>query len=342
MQRPVMNPTFFDETPVIQRPAGRRIPIKRLLRWLVCLLLSHPLRRRRQEVSSDAGPLSSRIMRGLLYRLILLPFLIVSLVVVLVLWGTHPIPIRMDVDPGSEGIYYDPVRFLSEDGTALEAWLIPAIDERMVLCRKEAVLRQKQAAVVLLHDYGLTRQQMLPLVRPLHQQGLVLLVLGLRGDGTGAVVGQTFGLNESLDIRAGVEMLRRRSYIDPKRIAVLGIGTGASASLLAAESDPRLAALVLENPVRCFDDMSALHLTPQNRLLGWMAPLCKWTFEAIYQVDSDRLNLDRFSRLITSRPTLMMNASSGGSDILRPCNVQRVCRFLRQSLLAGDDLASGQ
>src|SRR5438132_7474728 len=238
MQRPVMNPSYLKET-----AAKRREPKatfwRRLLRALgsiVRILLTNPLKRRRHMRIED-GSRVQRFLRGLIYRMALVPTLIVAFVILLVLAATHPGRTASTSDPLAFGIYYDPVSFLSEDGVKLEAWLVPAVDAKRVIMERESTLQKKSPAVVLVHDFAGSRQQLLPLVRPLHDAGLVVLVLATRGNGALTSEAQTFGLNESMDVRAALDMLRRRPFVDPDRVAVLGVGTGANAALLAARKD---------------------------------------------------------------------------------------------------------
>src|SRR5260370_1169386 len=83
------------------------------------------------------------------------------------------------------------------------------LDARRVLDQKEKWIAEKFPAVILAHDYGASRQQMLPLVAPVHQAGFVVLVLQLRGSALGGQAGSTFGLKESGDVKAGVNLLRK-------------------------------------------------------------------------------------------------------------------------------------
>jgi pimeloyl-ACP methyl ester carboxylesterase len=254
------------------------------------------------------------------------------LVAALVFAGTHPKVKAPTVDPISLGVYYDAVEFLSEDGVSLEAWLVPVLDAKRVLAQKEKVLKQKYPAVVLVHDFGASRQQMLPLVQPLHNAGVVVLVPDLRG-GCATRRGQTFGLNEAMDVRSAVEMLRRRSYVDEKRIAVVGVGTGATAALLAAETDPTIAAIVLDEPVEHAEDMIAERVGPKQSWLSWMNPLCKWTFELAYKVDAEDMNLDRYMKLMESRPVLMMDNRFSQTNRFRPAAIEQIEAYLRRYLL---------
>src|SRR5207302_3423613 len=119
----------------------------------------------------------------------------------LVWLGTHPSAPPAVTDPHTRGLFFTVEEFTSADGTQLKGWLVPVIDAKRVLDQRDDLLRHVQPAVVLVHDYGQSPQQMLPLLESLHEEGLVLLVVGLRGIGTDSrVMGQTFGFSESQDV----------------------------------------------------------------------------------------------------------------------------------------------
>src|SRR4051812_7718759 len=234
MTRPVMNPSFLDE----ERPAPAG-PSKtaRLLRflWRCGKLLFTDVLRRKPAVRDETSTPLARFVRGLCYRLLFIPTVLAVLVTILVVTSTHPKLTPGMMDPVSQGVYYDPVELPSLDNTKLEAWLVPVMNARRVIREGEDILHKKSGAIVLVHDFNASRQQVLPLIAPLHEAGYVVLAVNLRGRGPSAGTGSTFGINEAQDVRAAVELLRRRTYVDPDAIGVLGIGTGASAALIAAE-----------------------------------------------------------------------------------------------------------
>src|SRR5207237_4066320 len=158
----------------------------------------------------------------------------------LVFTGTHPSTVYSAPDPATFGIYYDPVIVDSQDGTRLEGWLAPVIDAKAILEKKEKILRMKQPAVVLVHDFGKPPQQVLPLFAPLHEDGLIVMAVGMRGTNSSSfqTAGQTFGLKEAMDVTATVDALRADPFVDTARIAVVGIGAGANAAVIAASRDP--------------------------------------------------------------------------------------------------------
>jgi pimeloyl-ACP methyl ester carboxylesterase len=187
-------------------------------------------------------------------------------------------------------------------------------------------------AIVLAHDFGRGPDQMMPLLAPLHEDGFVVVAVGLRGAGAGRSKGQTFGVYESQDVLAAVNMLRRRPFVDPDRIGVLGMGTGANAALLAAQRDGRLGAVALADPVPTPDDAIARYVGPDQYGLRWMQVLNKWTFQMAYHVDLDEMRLSRVDVLSPSRPVLRLDGRTTVDGRLMPGAVEEVRSFYRTHL----------
>lgn len=331
MQRPVMNPDFAPD-PTAPAPRRRWRPVVRcLVRRTLALLLMDVIPRKNKHLRMEAGTLYNRIFRGALYRLALVQLCIGLLVGLSVAITTHPLHVKAGLTPQDLGIYYEPVTMLSEDQTRLEGILVPALDARRVLEEKDKILRKRFPAVVLVHDLGGSGEQMLPLVRPLHEAGLVVLVLDLRGCGNSASGGQTFGLNESKDVLAAVQMLRRRSYIDPDRIAIIGSGTGANAALLAAQGDPQIAALVLDRPI-CDPQQVMDRFIPRSSGLEFMQPLYRWAFEITYGVNLDDLRWECFSGLLNQGKSLTFANTETYNFLARDLTIERISLFLQQHL----------
>ena len=133
-----------------------------------------------------------------------------------------------------------------------------------------------------------------------------------------------------MDIQAGVAMLRRRPFVNGQRIAVVGIGSGATAALLAAREDPSIAALVLDHPIRDANAVVAERFVPREPMIEWMQPLCKWMFELAYQVDVDEVDLSRLGNVMHSRPVLMLDTPT--REISSGALVIAVRDFLRATL----------
>jgi pimeloyl-ACP methyl ester carboxylesterase len=327
-----MHPFYSDEP----NPARRRLVqwhrVLAALRLVGRFLLTDPLAHWRSgNLRIDDGPRWSRWMRGVSYRLACLPILLILVTTTLVYCRTHPAVACSDLDPTSLGIYYDPVTFMSEDGSRLDGWLVPVLDAQHVLTERDNVLRHLRPAVILAHDFGQTRVQMLPLVQPLHEQGLIVLAIDLRGVGSALAAGQTFGVNEATDVRAAVEMLRRRAFVDPTRIGLIGVGCGANAVVIAAQQDPGIAALVLDGPMAGGDQAIADHVGPRQPLFRWMNSFCLWTFDIGYGVDAHELDLSRYEDLRRSRPWLQFNSSDG--PLRSPARLAELQRFLERTLV---------
>jgi len=340
MHRPIMNPTYMDESEPAPRrtrvPVWRRFvlaPLWKAACWIARLALTNPLRwGRRPDLRVEDGHVVQRVVRALAYRLAFIPFVLAGLAAALVYAGTHPSVEPTTDDPLTLGVYYDPVNFVSADGTRLDGWLVPVLDARRVLEQKDRILRAKFPAVVLVHDFGHARAQMLPLVRPLHERGLVVLVVQLRGSGVGRA-GTTFGLHEANDVTAAVDLLRRRPFVDPDRIALLGVGTGATAALIAADRDPKIAALVLDRPPRSAEQVVRAHVMPPAAALAWVYPFCKWTFEVAYAVNSNDLEWSARQAVLDRTPTLLAEGASAKA-IGDAVFAEEVTAFLRARLPA--------
>src|SRR5437867_3248609 len=106
MQRPVMDPSYLKD-----HSAGK-IPAKMSrLRWVlralgsIARVLFMDLFRRRRHVRIEDGKPIQRFLRGLIYRMALLPALLVGFVILLVLAATHPGRQVANADPLAFGVY---------------------------------------------------------------------------------------------------------------------------------------------------------------------------------------------------------------------------------------------
>jgi predicted alpha/beta-fold hydrolase len=333
MQRPVMDVQYMREVEEASKPKPPRDwfkyirPIGWGMLWLgeaMVRMVATPLIRR-----AKAAPPVPILVRGLLYRLMFLPILITLIASLLVYLATHPRTYVAQLDPITIGVYYDPVTLVAADGVRSDGWLAPAVDAKKILSEKEKALRLRSPGVVLVHDMGETGRQMLPLVRPLHEAGYVVLVVGVRGSGSAQPVGQTFGLLESLDVRAAVDMLRRRSYVDPQRVAVVGVGAGATAAVLAREQDPTITGLVLIDLPTDVTTPVKSAMTYNSPMLKWMTPICRWTFEVAYQVNLSDLDTSRTVEKLDRAQTVQLSGIMSDGLSMKRDRSKPVTEFLK-------------
>lgn len=340
MERPVMNPTFTydasaDASKQPKPRQGRFSFLWRILKRIARLLLSNPFGGHRGSFRNEEGTKLSRFVRGFTYRLAFVPVLLVMFITAIILAATHPGRSSQGADPLSFGVYYDPVNFLADDGARLEGWLVPVLDAKRVLEEKDLVVGKHYPAVVLVHDFAGSREQMLPLVQPLHQAGFVVLAINLRGSPTLTGEAQTFGIRESLDVKAAIDMLRRRPFVDPNKIALVGVGTGANACLIAASKDPAIPAMVLSEPVSSFDPAFAERVGPDHKWYPPLKNLFRWTFQVMYGVDCGDLDMSNYAGALNSRHVLMTDARQ---RLMEPSSIKGLKKFLQK--YAVDSVAS--
>jgi len=337
-----MNPSVFDVTAPVAptTPAYLRRAMKVL--WRCLALLFRDMLRRRGGLKIEDGPPVKRVGRAIAYRMSFVPLVAVLFVLALVYAGTRPTPVSdTHADPRSAGVYFENVDYVSSDGVRVQAWLAPAIDARSVLQSGMSALTTPRPAVILAHGLGATREQLLPLVKPLHEAGFVVMVVALRGSGTTGAVAQSFGVNESLDVLASIGVLKRQAFVDPARIALLGVGTGANAVLLAADREPGVWAVVVDGPVESGDAAVRRWVGPRAGWLAWVDPFCKFTLEMSLGQDIDDLGLSRLPALARRVPTLVLGASGVETTSVAPASITDIDTFLRSRLARVADAHAG-
>jgi dipeptidyl aminopeptidase/acylaminoacyl peptidase len=120
----------------------------------------------------------------------------------------------------------------SRDGVRLAAWWIPAD-------------RTDAAVVVMVNGAGSCRRDPVMLLPAgmLHRSGFAVLMVDLRNQGDSTVIDGRFagGTEEYLDVLGGWDWVRARG-IPPARIGLFGESNGASTVLIAAGTEPFVAA----------------------------------------------------------------------------------------------------
>ena len=163
-------------------------------------------------------------------------------------------------------------------------------------------------AVVLVHGFKTSREEMIPWARFLHDAGYNVLLFDTRGCGKsgGATVG--LGATEPRDISLAVELAR--DQFGTTKVAVLGISLGAGAAILAAAADANISAVVADSPWTDQDlQLSRLSFLPIGSLRVPLPPYGIAAVNALVGADVTKARpLDAIAR-IAPRPILLIHSA---------------------------------
>jgi len=205
------------------------------------------------------------------------------------------------------------VELTSADGTLLSAWSTPSKAKR------------SKTAVILVHDAGGDRGDLERLAAALKAEHDVL-TLDLRGHGASADAPTTLGPAEAEDVRAAIEAVAEQG---DTRIALVGVGLGASSVLAAAGGDARVDGIVAVAPWPRVADAISAQLKEDGVALAWpadWATLIAMLFRTGRDVTSADV-MDTVSR--TTSPILVV---AGADDPLLPPATLRTLENLAPDL----------
>jgi pimeloyl-ACP methyl ester carboxylesterase len=141
-------------------------------------------------------------------------------------------------DPSVYDMDYEETTFQSRDSEAeIAAWFIPNQDSQQV--------------VIMVHGNNASRtrefdDQFPSMAAALHDAGLNVLMIDLRGHGGSSAGRVTFGTRERQDVFGAVDWLQSRGF-QPGSIGVLGVSLGSAASIGATDEEPAIGALVVDS-----------------------------------------------------------------------------------------------
>lgn len=187
-----------------------------------------------------------RLLFSIAYRLAFVPILLAAIWVALLGALMHPDRTVASVYPERFDLTYQNVQFTSADGVRLHGWYLCALKPADVLEGEK--WKQLRPGVVLCHEYGANRSQLLsPLAERLLQAGYDVLVFDFRGHGYSGDAPVSFGHTEAADVLAAVDALRNTPGVDPERIGIYGTGMGGYAAMLAGPRSREVKCVVAES-----------------------------------------------------------------------------------------------
>ena len=163
-------------------------------------------------------------------------------------------------------------------------------------------------AVILVHGFKSSREEMLPWARFIHEAGYNVLLFDTRGCGKsgGSTVG--LGATEPRDISLAVKLAR--DQFGTTKVAVLGISLGAGAAILAAAKDPSITAVIADSAWTDQDvQLSRLSFLPLGPLRVPLPPYGVGAVNAMVGADVSKARpLDAIAR-ISPRPILLIHSA---------------------------------
>ncbi len=99
-------------------------------------------------------------------------------------------------------------------------------------------------AALVIHGWGGSAADMLPVADPLLRLGLSVLLLDARGHGRSDDIAVASMPSFADDVRSGLRWLRNRPDVDPTRIVLVGHSVGAGACLFVAADDADVAGVI--------------------------------------------------------------------------------------------------
>jgi pimeloyl-ACP methyl ester carboxylesterase len=163
-------------------------------------------------------------------------------------------------------------------------------------------------AVVLVHGFKSSRQEMVPWARFIHDAGYNVLLFDTRGCGRSGGSNVGLGATEPRDISLAVEAAR--DQFGTTKVAVLGISLGAGAAILAAADDPRITAVIADSAWTDQDvQLSRLSFLQLGAVRLPLPPLGILSTNAIVGADVTKARpLDAIAR-ISPRPILLIHSA---------------------------------
>ena len=207
----------------------------------------------------------------------------------------------MDQTPGSYGLIYQAVQFLSRiDHLQLAAWYIPKEDAKR--------------AIILVHGRDASKQNAISgrlpkLASEIHQRGLAVLMLDLRGHGESEGKRYTWGVYERRDVLGAVDFLLDKGF-STGMIGVLGVSLGGAAAIGAAYEEPAVGALMLDST---FADLPALvkpNWHKESGLPDFFLPSAFLMWQALYRFDLESVKPAEELAGMDPRPLLVLHSQS--------------------------------
>ena len=180
---------------------------------------------------NDHGRVGGRPFKMGLLLIVLVPLLGYGVYVGAAVYGrTRPLPQQV---PGTTALTYEEVAIDSCDNTVLAGWYGAG---------------RNGAGIILLHDEGETRSEVVEEAAVLAEAGYSVLLFDRRGHGESGRVLRAGGWDDLGDVYNAWDWLAARPEVEEERIGVYGSGVGGQIALRAAAFSRRIYAVAAKDP----------------------------------------------------------------------------------------------
>ncbi len=247
-----------------------------------------------------------RVGHEITMRILALPIVILFFVAAIVYTGTRPTAMEISLYPDSMGLYYKNASFKSEDGTRLMGWFIPSLKADDILTDGDKALTRKRPGVVLCHDFGANRDQLLALASTLNREGIEVLLFDFRGSGLSEGKARSFGLHEQEDVTAAVHYLEEQPSVDTSKISVIGQGLGGAAALGAASRDYGIRSIVVADVDSNFAAAVSRKLRQSGILGKAFCSAFVWGCQTWFRANDTQMSTVHKAALLSESQSLLM------------------------------------
>jgi pimeloyl-ACP methyl ester carboxylesterase len=208
--------------------------------------------------------------------------------------------------PSSAGIAYDAVVFSSRDGEAqIAGWFLPSTSNDQVVIMVHGLNASRTAG------FGGHFQE---LATALHNAGLAVLAIDLRGHGESSDGRFSFGLEERQDVLGAVDWLEAQGF-RPGTIGVLGVSLGAASSIGATAEEPAIGALVTDSAFADIAPLLKARWRKESGLPQILLPSARLMIRVMYGYDIMSSRPVAEIGAVAPRPLLMIHC---GNDVEVP------------------------
>jgi pimeloyl-ACP methyl ester carboxylesterase len=192
---------------------------------------------------------------------------------------------------------------ITSDGVRIAGWYVPSADGS----------GPTGPTVVLAHGWGANKSEVLKYAVPLHA-AFNVVAFDFRNGGRSSAAATTFGPREKQDLEAIIDWLERTKH--PAHLAVMGNSMGGGAAVLAAATDQRIEALILDSTHARVEDIVSRRLevdAGHPSLPGTPAILFGiWLRTGLNLMDSSPVN---FIPALGHRPLLILHGTADVHDL---------------------------